>query len=223
MLRKTPLVRDEAYHIYNRGAHKYTVFTDDSDYWRFLSLLHLANHAGPVLLREILERKKHRGRFSGEIFAEQTDKSLVSVLAYSLMPNHFHLVMRQKTDNGITKFMQKLTVSYSMYFNTKYWHSGVLFQGRFRSSHLDTDPYFKWIFPYVHLNPISLVESNWQEKGISNPERAKKFLRRYGYSSYYDYYVSERPERAILAYDEAAGLLDKENDLQSMLSAYTRG
>ena len=111
MLRKTPLVRDEAYHIYNRGAHKYTVFTDDSDYWRFLSLLHLANHTGPVLLREILERKKHRGRFSGEIFSEEADKSLVDLLAYSLMPNHFHLIVKQKGDDGITKFMQKLTVS----------------------------------------------------------------------------------------------------------------
>ncbi|OGG50635.1 hypothetical protein A2763_00430 [Candidatus Kaiserbacteria bacterium RIFCSPHIGHO2_01_FULL_54_36] len=223
MLRKTPLVRDEAYHIYNRGAHKYTVFTDDSDYWRFLSLLHLANHTGPVLLREILERKKHRGRFSGEIFSEEADKSLVDLLAYSLMPNHFHLIVKQKGDDGITKFMQKLTVSYSMYFNTKYEHSGVLFQGRFKSNHLDTDPYFKWIFPYVHLNPVSLVEPRWQEKGIADPRHTKEFLRNYGYSSYYDYYVGERPQRAILAYDQTADLLDKEEDIQGMLTAYMKG
>ena len=223
MLRKAPLLSGETYHIYNRGAHKYATFTDESDYWRFSALLHLANHSGPVLLREILERKKHRGRFSGEIFAEQTDKSLVSVLAYSLMPNHFHLVMRQKTDNGITKFMQKLTVSYSMYFNTKYEHSGVLFQGRFKSSHLDTDPYFKWIFPYVHLNPVSLIEPKWEERGVTSPARTKEFLRNYRYSSYYDYYVGERPERAILAYDEAADLLDKETDVQGMLSMHAKG
>lgn len=223
MLRKTPLLSGETYHIYNRGAHKYATFTDESDYWRFSALLHLANHSGPVLLREILERKKHRGRFSGEIFTEQTDKSLVDLLAYSLMPNHFHFVVRQKMDNGITKFMQKLTVSYSMYFNTKYEHSGVLFQGRFKSSHLGTDPYFKWIFSYVHLNPVSLVEPQWQEKGISNPTQSKEFLRNYRHSSYYDYYVGERPERAILAYDEAVGLLDKEADLQEMLAAYVSG
>lgn len=223
MLRKTPLLGGETYHVYNRGAHKYATFTDDSDYWRFSALLHLANHSGPVLLREILERKKHIGRFSGEIFAEQADKSLVDLLAYTLMPNHFHLVIRQRTDNGITKFMQKLTVSYSMYFNTKYEHSGVLFQGRFKSSHLDTDPYFKWIFPYVHLNPVSLVEPDWEERGIHDPARSQEFLRNYRHSSYYDYYVNERPERAILAYDEAAGLLDKEIDLQSMLSVYAKG
>ncbi|MBI5457952.1 transposase [Candidatus Kaiserbacteria bacterium] len=223
MLRKTPLLSGETYHIYNRGAHKYATFTDESDYWRFSALLHLANHSGPVLLREILERKKHIGRFSGEIFTEQTDKSLVDLLAYSLMPNHFHFVIRQKMDNGITKFMQKLTVSYSMYFNTKYEHSGVLFQGRFKSSHLGTDPYFKWIFSYIHLNPVSLVEPQWKEKGIGNPAQSKEFLRNYRHSSYYDYYVGERPERAILAYDEAVGLLDKEADLQDMLAAYVNG
>lgn len=223
MLRKTPLLSGEMYHIYNRGAHKYTTFTDESDYWRFSALLHLANHTGPMLLREILERKKHRGRFSAEVFAEYADKSLVDLLAYSLMPNHFHLVVRQKMDSGITKFMQKLTVSYSMYFNTKYEHSGVLFQGRFKSSHLDTDPYFKWIFPYVHLNPVSLVESDWQERGVVDRTRVKEFLKNYRYSSYYDYYVGERPERAILAYDEAVGLLDRESDLQSMLSVYAKG
>jgi len=223
VFRKTPLLNTETYHIYNRGAHKYATFTDESDYWRFSTLLHLANHSGPVRLRDILDRKKYKGRFSGEIFAEEADKSLVELLAYSLMPNHFHLVLRQKVDYGITKFMQKLAVSYSMYFNTKYEHSGVLFQGRFKSSHLNTDPYFKWIFPYVHLNPVSLVEANWQEKGIVDPARAKKFLRNYRYSSYYDYYVGERPERAILAYDETLGLLDKETDIDGMLSAYASG
>ena len=110
-----------------------------------------------------------------------------------------------------------------MYFNTKHEHSGVLFQGRFKSSHLNTDPYFKWIFPYVHLNPVSLTEPEWQEKGIADIGRAVDVLRNYRYSSYYDYYVGERPERAILAFEEAIGLLDKESDLQDMLSAYTRG
>ena len=110
-----------------------------------------------------------------------------------------------------------------MYFNTKYGHSGVLFQGRFRSNHLDSDPYFKWIFPYVHLNPLSLVEQDWNKAGIADVERAKEHLKNYHYSSYYDYYVGERPERAILAYEEAVGLLDKKADLHGLLSIFTRG
>ncbi len=223
MLRKTPLLSGEAYHIYNRGAHKVPTFTDKSDYWRFLVLLHLSNHSKPVLLRDILERKRYRGRFSGEIFEEPADKSLVDLLAYSLMPNHFHLVIRQKTADGITKFMKKVMVAYSMYFNTKYGHSGVLFQGRFKSSHLATDPYFKWIFAYVHLNPVAISEPGWEGKGIANPGAVKEFLRHYPYSSYRDYYTGERPERAILAHNEMVGLLDKESDLQDMLAEYRNG
>ena len=75
----------------------------------------------------------------------------------------------------------------------------------------------------MHLNPVSIAEPDWQEKGISEPARTKEFLRNYRYSSYYDYYVGKRPERAILAYDEASDLLDKESDLRSMLSEYARG
>ena len=223
MLRKTPLLSSETYHVYNRGAHRYSTFTGESDYRRFQVLLHLTNHAGPVLLREILERKKYRGRFSGEIFLEPADKSLVDILAYCLMPNHFHLVLRQKTDYGITKFMQKLSVSYSMYFNTKYGHSGVLFQGRFRSSHLDSEPYLKWIFSYVHLNPVSIVEPQWQDEGLKNQARAKEFLKDYPYSSYPDYYGGDRPERTILAYNETIDLVDSKADIEDMLGSFSRG
>lgn len=211
----------ESYHVYNRGAHKQPILTNSEDFMRFLILMHVTNHAEPIVLRDLFARPKYRDRYS--VFREPADKSLVSVLAYSLMSNHFHFILRQKADGGITHFMKKLMIGYSMYFNTKYEHSGVLFQGRFKSNHLDTEPYFKWIFPYVHLNPVSIVEPDWQEKGIGDPARAKEFLRNYRYSSYYDYYVGERPERAILAYEEADGLLDKESDLQSMLSEYARG
>jgi putative transposase len=218
MLRATPLVDGETYHIYNRGAGKQSVFTASADYERFLLLLYFSNNHEPVDFR------KYKGPSSAGVFREKSsDSALVDLLAYALIPNHFHLVLRQRGDWGITRFMRKLATGYSMYFNTKYEHSGVLFQGRFKSSHLDTDSYFKWIFPYVHLNPVSIVERDWQEKGISEPVRAKEFLRNYRYSSYYDYYVGERPERAILAYDEAVDLLDKEADLQGMLSEYGRG
>ena len=157
------------------------------------------------------------------VFEEEIDHSLVDIYAYSLMPNHFHLVLQQKTDDGITCFLKRVCTAYSMYFNLRHDRRGTLFQGRFKSNHLDTDPYFKWIFPYVHLNPVSIREPHWQESGIGNPARAKEFLKNYRYSSYYDYYVAERPERAILAYDEAADLLDKEADIQDMLTAYAKG
>lgn len=185
-------------------------------------LLYVANSFEPVNLRNIQE--KYKGlTFAKLVELESVGHGLVDIMAYCLLTNHFHLVLRQKVERGISIFLQKICTAYSMYFNLKHGHSGTLFQGRFKSSHLDTDPYFKWIFPYVHLNPISLVEPDWQEKGVGDPARAKEFLRNYRYSSYHDYYVGERPERAILAYDEARDLLDKQSDLHKMLAAYRRG
>lgn len=220
MLRAMPLVEGETYHIYNRGAAKQKIFFDDVDYRRFVALIFLSNNSENIHLSNL---RKYQGPSLTRVFEEKVDYALVDVYAYSLMPNHFHLVLQQKTNDGITLFLKRVCTAYSMYFNIKHDHSGTLFQGRFKSSHLDTDPYFKWIFPYVHLNPVSIREPQWQEKGIANPGRAKEFLKNYRYSSFHDYYVGERPERAILAYDEVADLLDKEDDIQDMLVAYKKG
>src|SRR3989344_3697702 len=220
MLRATPLVAGETYHIYNSGAGKQKIFLDATDYRRFFALLLLGHNTDNIHLSNL---RKNQGPSLTRVFEEEVGHSLADILAYSLLPNHLHLVLRQKSDDGITSFMKRVCTAYSMYFNLKHGHSGTLFQGRFKSSHLGTDSYFKWIFPYVHLNPVALVEPHWQEKGIANPKRAKEFLRNYRHSSYHDYYVGERPEREILAYNEAAKLLDKEADLQDILSAYRKG
>src|SRR5882724_8290184 len=106
MIRQEVLLTGEAYHIYNRGAHKNKIFTRDADYRRFLFLLHICNNSTPVHMAKLLYR--YRGRSSLEIWQEPADKSLVDIFAYSLMPNHFHMVLRQKADGGITLFMKKV-------------------------------------------------------------------------------------------------------------------
>lgn len=221
MQRHVPLTTDETYHIYNRGAHKSVIFTRQEDYERFLLLLLLCNGIEPISIRDTL--LQYRGRFSGKVFEENTieqDKKLVNIYAYSLMPNHFHLVLQQEVDEGISSFMKKVCVGYSMYFNTKYEHSGVLFQGRFKSSHVDNDAYFRHIFSYVHLNPVELKEKNWKEVGVRDKNGVRNFLNNYRYSSFYDYSVALRPERSILSYESAPDFLKEENDLEEMLSDY---
>lgn len=219
MLRQVPLVTGETYHIFNRGAHKQNIFTSDEDYRRFQVNLHLANHTHPIVVRDILGSPKYREPFS----EFPSDKGLVDVLGYSLLPNHFHIILQQKTDGGITRFMKKVGVGYSMYFNLKYGHSGTLFQGSFKSNHIDTDPYHQWIFAYVHLNAVSLIDPGWKERGIVDTPAAQRFLDTYKYSSHFDYYSVERPERAILAYDEGQFLIEKKAGISGLLQTYTRG
>ena len=108
-----------------------------------------------------------------------------------------------------------------MYFNLKYKHSGVLFQGRFKSSHIDTEPYFRHIFAYTHLNPVELIEKEWEERGVRDKKKIRNFLNNYRYSSFYDYSVAERPEKKLLALDDAPDFLRQHNDLEEMLADYS--
>ncbi|MEI7709164.1 MAG: transposase [bacterium] len=132
------------------------------------------------------------------IFKEKREKTLVSILGYCLMPNHFHLILCEHTEGGISKFMGKLLTAYSMYFNTKYERSGPLFTHPFRSEHIDKESQYMYIFSYVHLNPLSIIDKTWKEEGIKNKKDAEEFLRKYPFSSYQDFLNKNRPESKIV-------------------------
>ena len=103
------------------------------------------------------------------------------------MPNHFHLLIKQIKQDGISLFMQKMGTGYVNYFNEKYERSGALFQGRFKAKHIDNDAYLAHLTKYIHLNPVDLLEPEWKENGLKNPGAAKDFLKNYRWSSFKDY------------------------------------
>lgn len=113
--------------------------------------------------------------------------TLVDIGAYCLMPNHFHLLVRCKSEKGISNLMQRLKTAYTMYFNKRYERVGALFQGAFKAEHANSDEYLKYLFSYIHLNPVKLIDPLWKENGIEDIEKAQSFLNNYTYSSYLDY------------------------------------
>jgi putative transposase len=133
------------------------------------------------------------------------------------MPNHFHLVLHQKADNGISRFLKKVGTGYSMYFNKKYGHSGILFQGRFKSRHINNEAYQNWIFAYVHLNPLELFCGDWERSGIADVNGSRSFLHSYPYCSFVDYYGAERREGNVLNRLAAPSFLSERNDLEELL------
>lgn len=171
----------EYYHIYNRGNDKRVIFHDEKDYDYFIKLLLIANSKDSFNIAR-LSRNKNNHLFDLEI-----KKKIVSVGAYVLMPNHFHILITQKEKDGISKFMQKLCTGYAMYYNKKYKRTGSLFEGKFKSQYVDTDRYLKYIFSYIHLNPIKLIDKTWKEKGIKNLSKGLAFLKQYKHSSFVDY------------------------------------
>jgi putative transposase len=186
---------EEFYHVYNRGVEKRLVFLDQQDYYRFISLLYLANGDRPLNMREI--RVTTPIHFSGLKRIDQGEK-LVDIGAYCLMPNHFHLLLRERVEGGISKFMQRVLTAYSMYFNKKNQRIGSLWEGVYRAQHADSDDYLKYLFSYIHLNPIKLIQSDWKEKGLLNIEKAKKHLKTFEHSSFLDYMEEKRYQNIVL-------------------------
>lgn len=201
MNRQVPLVTGEVYHVYNRGAHKQKIFTRHADYARFQLLMYVSNTKSPVHLSNL--STKYQGPTLIDIYNDIVldDKERnVDVLGYTLMPNHFHMILRQKVDNGITRFLKKVSTGYAMYFNKRYEHSGTLFQGRFKSSHVNSPEYLRWLFAYVYLNPF--VDKN--EDTEIRRKVTKEVISAYAYGSVSDVYGKVRPERRIVSLEVVA-------------------
>ena len=191
MVRQVQIAPEEFYHLYNRGVEKRKVFLYRNDYERFKALLYLANQTGPTDL-------KNQGRSFAEIHGMRMENPLVEIIAYCLMPNHFHLLVREHIEGGIARFMQKVTTGYTMYFNKHNKRSGALFEGTYKTKHVSDDRYFRYLVSYIHLNPIKLFEPKWKENGIKDRVGVKQYLECYEHSSYLDYSGNERSQALIL-------------------------
>ena len=186
--RKVPFAVGEYYHLYNRGNSKQKIFLNKRDYYHFLKLLYICNSENNFVLRDIV----------GESFDYVRNNTLVDIGAYCLMPNHFHILVKEKEEGGITKFMQKFSTAYVMYINTKYKRTGSLFEGKFKSQYLNTDKYLKYIFSYIHLNPLKLIDKNWRTNISRDSTKLEKYLSTYKYSSYGEYVGESRIQSKIL-------------------------
>ncbi len=203
-LRPTPFAREEWYHCYNRGVEKRKTFLTNSDYQRFMHLLYLSNSDVSVHRSNLLSKSSH------EIYGTKRGRQLVAIGAYALMPNHFHLQLKEIAEGGISAFMQKLGTAYSMYFNIKNEHTGGIFVKPFRSKHIDNDEYLNYLTQYIHLNPAELFEPEWKKGQMKNLIILEEKLKHYQYSSFIDYSSSSaRPECAILD-SEAMELLGRD-------------
>jgi len=186
-IKRPHLANNEIYHIIIRGVGDSLIFKDVDDYYRAIFSIYEFNTTNPIEIRKQREKRKSIKKTGEHLFVDSRD-SLVEILAFCFMPNHIHLLVRQIKDNGITRFMKKLGSGYATYFNKKYNRKGHLFQNRFQAVHIKDDIQLKMTFIYIHINPISLVEPKYKEKGVKNFKKAIKFLDDYKWSSYQDYF-----------------------------------
>lgn len=191
---RSPFAIDEWYHCYNRGVDKRKIFEDTRDYDRFLLGLFVGNSEIPVHISNLRSSKLRETFKDGSL---ERGAPLVEIGAYCLMPNHFHLLIRETMESGIAKFMQKLCTGYTMYFNTKHERTGALFAGTFKSKHVLNDKYLKHLVSYIHLNPAELFDPKWKT-GQGYSHMIKRGLEEYRYSSLPDFLGKKRLERSII-------------------------
>ena len=125
--------------------------------------------------------------WKSDFHSRKERKMLVEILCFCLMPNHFHLLLRQIKDGGITEFMRKIGTGYTNYFNTKNDRVGALFQGKFKAVHVQTQSHLLYLPHYIHLNPLDLSMPEWRDQKIRSPKKAMRFLESYRWSSFLDY------------------------------------
>ena len=164
MTRRTQFGNGEFYHVYNRGVDRRSIFSDNLDVNRFMNSLGAFNQKEPVgSLYEESFRKNAR-----------QPEALVKILAYCLNPNHYHILLQQQLENGVSEFMKRLGGGYTWYFNNRHNRNGALFQGKFKAVHVDQGAELVRLSAYINLNDrvhqlggptAKLVRSSWRAYG----------------------------------------------------------
>lgn len=212
MTYRTEIVTGEWYHCFNRGADRRKVFHDSADYERFLSLLFVSNGTEAVRISDQYDTSLHSILTSNTI---QLGEKLVEIGAYTLMPNHVHILVRPCIDGGVSRFMQKVFTGYTMYFNIKNHRTGVLFGGKYKSKHVTDDTYLKQLTAYILLNPAELFDSAWK-LGTSEQKSMGHKLTKYPYSSMQEFLSNDRPEKRIVT-DIFSNYFDDKPSLTSLI------
>ena len=183
-MRRNPLVTGYVYHIFNKSIAKYVIFNNNGEFLRFLNVIRYYQHDKPgVEFSHFVRYLDSNKEFInlGDVFKNK--KKLVEIIAYCLMPTHFHLVLKQLIDGGVSIFMNNIQNSYTRYFNIKHRRMGPLWASRFKSVLASSDEHLLQLTRYVHLNPV-------EAKIVKKPQDWEM-------SSYKEYLLKNKSKAAI--------------------------
>lgn len=205
-------------HVCNRGVRKMPIYRQRSDLWRlWFNLFYLNSvHVPENWTRELEEHDKDAMKRFVWLPEWGEKVSLVSILAYTIMPNHFHLILKEKKERGISRFLHKFSMGYAKFLNIKYKESGSLFQGRFRSKTATDDAYLRYVIAYVMVkNPMEL-QSGGLKAAVKDFEKMWSSSVEYPFSSLADY-VGRRKVPIL-----EKGLLDEIFDSPGAFKSFSR-
>lgn len=189
--RNIPLVSGEYYHVFNRGITQQPTYLGKRDYSQMLLDLSYYRFTTPPLKLSLFKTLNLEQRSYLWKELQYKDDKLTEAISFAFMPNHFHLLLRQTADNGISTFMRRLSNSYTRFFNSKYERKGSLFQGAFKAVHISSSEQLVHVSRYLHINPVvscvikqqEMFDYPWtslpeflEEPNIVNPEPVLSFF-----------------------------------------------
>lgn len=177
-MRDIILATEEIYHLCNKAVDNKPIFSSARECQYFLETAFLVNTTD----KRLLDWRRGHLRSSGKVVSEHYEP-LVEIYALSLMPDHFHIVVKQLIDNGIAYFCHRLCNSFARAYNIVHKRKGRLFVGSYRAVHLQSDAQAAHIFTYVHGNPLDVIDLGWRSGEIKNWKKARAFLQNYLWSS----------------------------------------
>lgn len=200
-MRREPFAIGNYVHIYNRGNRKTEIVRAAADKWRFLQTLRFFNdsYSSQNILRKVIEIKSPLVSDTDRLNSFESvfemgwppnwpeKDPLVKILSYCLMPNHFHLLLKEIRKGGISKFMQKLGIGYTNYFNLKYQEVGKVFQGGYKAKLVNEEMYLKYLYIYIQVINVLELFPGGPKTALKNFKNAMKFVDHYPFSSHLDY------------------------------------
>ena len=189
------------YHVFNRGITNQDTFLNDRDYQRAITTMPYYFQVSPKIRFSYFQRLSKEDRLRA---ASSSSPPVIKLAAYCLMPNHFHLLLKQVVDNGISNFVRLFTNSYTRYFNTKHRRNGPLFQGRFKAVLIESEEQLIHVSRYIHLNPSS-----------SGVVSSKQAVLSYPYSSIGEYLNPSKS--SICEQSEVLSYFSPKNDYKSFV------
>lgn len=189
---KVPLVDDGIYHVFSKSIAGYKIFNEDSEYKRLASVLKYYRTSKPLLKFSLHNRCCKTDLPSLNSPASQMDDKLIIIIAYCIMPTHIHLLLQQKQENGISKYVGRILNSYTKYFNIRHNRKGPLWESKFKAVLVESHEQLLHLTKYIHLNPTTAYLTD-------KPEN-------WAYSSYNEYVSSENNKDPICEYDKLLDL-----------------
>ena len=219
-MRDVDFVNGNYYHVFNRGTDKRQIFQYGSDYERFYESLFLfndANYASPG--GEI--RRSWARMVQYELDGKER-QPLVSIISFCLIPNHFHSFLRQETDQGISKFLHRLSMGYTKYFNLRYSRTGHLFESAYKIVPVEQDAHFTHLSRYIHLNALDGTDFKWREGAILPTDwpGVLDALNQYRWSSHH-VYMGEKQKLQVVNEDLVREFFTTSDDYVRFLNGWT--